>query len=350
MTLRRRWPRESRMVSKVLVAAAFPVVVLRFDVVVLLFGGRFISAHEGHLARLFGCRFVHVFLGSDARPASIDAIIVDPANPATKEMAKTRERSVRRRVRGLERAADLVIALPAYAHYLRDPFVSFHWVGLPVDTQERVADADLDRPLTVLHAPSHPRGKGTEVIREAVEMVRSEGISVDYVELQAVTNAQVKAALRTADVLLDQVYSDTPLAALGSEATASGAIAVVGTLHRHALWTAEGPASIVVKPEDLAQVLFDLCADPATTRRLGDLAQQQISALWAPSLVAARLLRALDGEGRKHVGPCCNAGFGNHEGTFIQLRRPDSALQRSPFSWSTNSNGRTRPGTPTTSE
>ena len=350
MSLRRRCPRKTYMVSKLLVAAAFPAVVFRFDVVVLLFGGRFVSAHEGRLARMFGCRFVHVFLGSDARPASIDAVVVDPANPVEGTRLRAIERSTMRRVRALERAADLVVALPAYAHYLSGPFVSFHWVGFPVDAQARLPDDDIARPLRVLHAPSHPRGKGTDVIREAVKMVRSCGIEIQYVELQSVTNAEVKAALLHADVLLDQVFSDTPLAALGSEATASGVVAVVGTLHRHALWTAEGPVSVVVDPEAIAQVLFDLCANPVTTRRLGDVAQRQITTLWAPARVAARLMQALDGDVVEHMGPCCDAGFGNHEGRVIELKRPDPAAQQSPFDWSANVSGRTTAGTPTTSE
>lgn len=65
------------------------------------------------------------------------------------------------------------------------------------------------RPV-LLHAPSSPVVKGTELVREAIETLRGEGYDFEYVELTGVTHDQVRAQLARADIVLNQFFALTP--------------------------------------------------------------------------------------------------------------------------------------------
>lgn len=80
--------------------------------------------------------------------------------------------------------------------------------------------ADLTRPV-VMHAPSSPIIKGTQLVRAAVAALFEEGYEFDYVELIEVPNADVKVALMRAHIVLNEFYAFTP-GVFGVEAMASG--------------------------------------------------------------------------------------------------------------------------------
>lgn len=78
----------------------------------------------------------------------------------------------------------------------------------------------LERPV-VVHAPSNPVIKGTELVREAVRRLEAEGYDFEYVELAGVPNAVVRAELHRAHIALNQFYAFIP-GVFGIEALASG--------------------------------------------------------------------------------------------------------------------------------
>lgn len=77
-----------------------------------------------------------------------------------------------------------------------------------------------ERPV-VVHAPSSPVIKGTQLVRAAVAELRKEGWDFEYVELQDVTNAEVRAQLRRAHIVLNEFYAFVP-GVFAVEAMAAG--------------------------------------------------------------------------------------------------------------------------------
>jgi hypothetical protein len=62
----------------------------------------------------------------------------------------------------------------------------------------------------VLHAPSSPMIKGTQIVRAAVAELREAGYQFEYVELVGVPHDQVLDALRDAHIVLNEFYAFVP--------------------------------------------------------------------------------------------------------------------------------------------
>lgn len=80
-----------------------------------------------------------------------------------------------------------------------------HFLGVVIDV-DRWANTEplLERErLTVVHAPTNPKAKGTPSLLPVVRKLESEGI-IDYIELQGIPNQEMPAAIARADVVLDQ--------------------------------------------------------------------------------------------------------------------------------------------------
>jgi hypothetical protein len=84
--------------------------------------------------------------------------------------------------------------------------------------------ANVARPV-IVHAPSSPIIKGTQLVRAAVTALREDGYDFEYVELIDTPNAEVKATLGRAHIALNEFYAFTP-GVFGVEAMASGAVLV----------------------------------------------------------------------------------------------------------------------------
>lgn len=78
-----------------------------------------------------------------------------------------------------------------------------------------------DERLVVVHAPSSPVIKGTQLVRAAVAQLQSEGYDFEYLELQDVTNSAVRAALARAHIVLNEFFAFVP-GVFAIEAMAAG--------------------------------------------------------------------------------------------------------------------------------
>jgi hypothetical protein len=79
--------------------------------------------------------------------------------------------------------------------------------------------SDLRSPV-ILHAPSNPIIKGTPHVRDAIDRLRADGYVFEYVELNGVSNATVRAELERAHIVLNQFYAYIP-GVFGIEALAA---------------------------------------------------------------------------------------------------------------------------------
>lgn len=80
-----------------------------------------------------------------------------------------------------------------------------HFLGVVIDPDRwstTVRPLQRDR-LRVVHAPTQPHVKGTDLIAPAMRRLHDEGV-IEYVELVGVANADMPAVFADADVVLDQ--------------------------------------------------------------------------------------------------------------------------------------------------
>jgi len=277
--------------------------ILRYRTFVFAFAMTF--APEGRdlpVLRLLGKRVVVVAAnGSEARPPYVD----DFHRGFTSAEVSRSVRRKRRTLARIERWADVVIGAPlSSSQFLSRSFVNYFAMGmpcrpitLPADT---VPDDKVDpRTVRVLHAPSNPRGKGTEHIRKVVESLIGDGLVIEYSEITDQPNEVVLARLAETDIVIDQLYSDTPMATLAAEAAALGKPTVVGGYGWDVLrpWVPNGmwPPSELCRAETVRDALERLVADPVYRRSLGGRAKDFVTTRWSLHEVGERWRRVLEG-------------------------------------------------------
>ncbi|HYR06278.1 MAG TPA: hypothetical protein VEQ60_00825 [Longimicrobium sp.] len=298
-----------RVANKVLDAALLVWALPRFDVFVFGYATTFLGRPhvELPLMRLLGKRVIFVFHGSESRPTYLDGSMM--AADRGMDLAQCVEftRVYKARVAAIDRYADVVVENPLSGHFHERPFVSWFAVGIPgraapveVEASAESDESGAERPVRILHSPSHPEAKGTPRIRAAVERLRARGHRVELVEITGRPNAEVMRELARCDLVVDQLYSDTPMAGFAAEAARFGKPAVVGGYGAPAMADAippsQMPPTAYCHPDDLEATLERLVADAAYRVDLGRRAREFVLRRWAPRRVARRFLRLIDGD------------------------------------------------------
>ncbi len=274
----------------------------RYDAFVFLYGETITNTSiELRLLRWLGRRTVVVFVGSDSRPPYVDGGWFPADRPFDARTAARAARRQRAKVQRLERGAGVCVNAPATGHFHARRFV--HWLALGIPREvPAVPPASAPRPsLRALHSPSHPVLKGTARIRAAVQALRERGVPVELATVEGRPNAEVLAALADCDLVLDQLYSDTPMAAFATEGASRGRAVLVGGYAARSVAADAArrglplPPTAFVEPEAFEPELARLATDADARRRVGDAGRVFVAAHWTPEAVAARLLRIIDG-------------------------------------------------------
>lgn len=287
------------------------------DVFVFGSGQTLFGQRELRLLERLGKRVIIIFFGTDVRPSYLDGIETDAAD-ASPDGLIARTRRKRDRIRRIERHATAIVSHAPMSQLLSREYAD--WLAIGIPTPPRSAPAPRTAgPLRVLHAPSHGASKGTPQIRDAVERLGAEGVAIDYVELQGVPNEAIADAIASVDVVVDQLYADTPMAVLGSEAAAAGRPTIVGSLDWDSMLDPippdRLPPTIRIRPDAIEATLRDLAASPGTLSETGRRAREFVRTRWSPDAVARRVLALADGSAPREwfIAPASVgylAGFG----------------------------------------
>ena len=288
----------------------FLLAVIRYDAFIFGFGTGFyffklVPFPDLPLLKLLGKRIIFVFFGTDARPSYLNGaeLLRDGDASPTVEQCVERTRNKKRKIRMIEKYADVIISHPPYSYLFLRPFVQFLVMGIPAvhtgGTSVTNASA-AGKDIRIVHAPSRPESKGTPKIREAIENLKRKGHKFEYVEIVNQPHAVVKDELQRCDFVVDQCYSDTPMAVFATEAASFGKPAVVGGYARAVLEDVVPPErlppSLYCHPDEIEQAIERLVVDDAFRLELGEKAREFVETNWAPRKVAERFLRLIKGE------------------------------------------------------
>jgi hypothetical protein len=279
-----------------------PIAVLRYDTFVLAGGGMFLDGRELPLLSWLGKRVVVVFTGSDHRPPYLNGLWARDAFVLGFDGMIKDTKAIHARVRRVERSTTAIVALPASAQFHERPFFDFLSVGFPYSGGEPVPEEPGGRngPVRILHCPTRPVAKGSAVIREAIRALQAKGHDIEFVELTGRPHAEVLAALGWCDFVVDETYSDSPMAGFATEAANHGRPAVVAgyfASHSSDMRPANGlPPSMFVTPDRLMDAIEQLVTDTAFRMELGRRASDYVRDVWEPSAVARRIMRIADGD------------------------------------------------------
>lgn len=274
----------------------------RYDKFIFIFGhGVFyynkylkkIEELEFFLLKMFRKKMVMWLCGSDSRPPY--------CNGATywikdwRLRLETQDRM--QRVRMLEKYMKL-IDVPASSHFHSKPYLIFNCIGVPIDESERVRmDKENDGRIRILHAPSRQKAKGTDIIREILKELKEEGYEFEYIEVSGLPHRAVLEKMAMADIVVDQVYCDTPMAGLATEAAINGVPVVVGgyfaDVYREVLPQPIAP-TVYCNPEALKEKIVFLIEHKEERERIGQEEREYVENNCLATIIADKFLKILD--------------------------------------------------------
>jgi hypothetical protein len=258
----------------------------RYDVFHYHYGSTFARFADAWWARARRRTLVVRYHGDDCRLWSVASRLF-PAR-ARVVPPETEER-VRRRLRRLGRVCDAaLVADLELATYVR-PYYRRVYVTplalLPATNTHREPRAS---PPVVVHACTAPRIKGTEQIRRAVEAVASR-VPLEFLLLVGEPHERVDAALRRADVVVDQLNSVTS-GIFALESMRLG-VPVLGELDPAALASYQRDLPVVrVTPQTLEQELERVVGDESLRAELGEKGRAYVKRVYEPEQVGRTML------------------------------------------------------------
>ncbi len=279
----------------------FGAACLRYDAFIFGFNSTFFSYRELPVLRRLGKKIVYVYNGSDSRPTYLDGSEMARDRDLTIQQCIERTRKKKATLRTIERDATAIVANPLSAQLHEKPFVSFLLTGLPFPLPEANLvrpDVPEDAPVRILHSPSHPEAKGTPAIREMIERLREKGCHIDFVEVIGKPNREVLEELVKCDLVIDQLYSDQPVAGFAAEAAGFARPAVVGGYGQevfHEVMPAERIIPVCYRhPDEVEAALEFLIRDKSARSDLGQQARAFVATHWSPKEVARNYLHILE--------------------------------------------------------
>lgn len=277
--------------------------IARCDVFIFSGFGSFFRFHELWLLKLLGKKVLVVYLGSDARPPIFSGRHLDDTGSRPDSKAMLAEMSHRARlIRRVERYATLVINHTATAQFFAKEFVRLNAVGTPIGDigEAPVQNSGNKGAVRILHAPSRPRAKGSDYFRQIIDELRLEGYSIELVELVGVPNSVVLHELQLCDFVLDELYSDVPLAMLGTEAALFGKPVIAGGYYAAQYKIdnpdPELPPALYVEPENIKDAVRKLIDGPDYRLSLGKQANEFVRRRWDVRTIAGNYLRLIEGK------------------------------------------------------
>jgi len=309
----------ARMLHQLVAAIYFFCWLPRLDAVIYGFGHSYLPFNlDLPLLRLCGKKvIVNLGHGSDMRPPYVDGsyLLDDASDFVSVEQLVAIAKRLRRRVVWFEFWSTYVVGAPLSSGlFASKPFINWFAMGIPFsDVSEAksegmsAAQVDFVAPTShvfkIIHAPSKPAVKGSALIRKSVHNLQRLGYLIDYRELQGRPNHEVLVELQRCDLVLDQLYSDTPMAGLAVEAAFFGKPSLVAGYGlcrlKQLLPKSWCPPTFTCHPKDFEATLRELLSQPDRFRDIGNQARDFVRNVWGLNQVAQRYLRLI-----AHDVPC----------------------------------------------
>lgn len=284
--------------------AQFIIYFKQYDSVVFIFGSSFfLSRGLVHFNDLFWLRLIRVktiFLmcGSDSRPAFVDGAILGTLSEINADTVINTSLATERNNQFMEKYAYRIISNVFSSYFLKKPIVPIQAIGHAAIIMENDAVENVDAAgcldlIKVLHAPSIKDAKGTSEIQRVVDELVAEGYHIHLQVISGVTNQVVIHEIKKCDFVIDQLYSDYPLAGFATEAACFKKPAIVGSYITQDEFAKASevlgvPPSLICHPTNLREAILKLVVDKQYRLDLGDAAYHYVTQVLHPTRVAQR--------------------------------------------------------------
>jgi hypothetical protein len=258
------------------------------DLVVLMWTPFIQSFEEYAYIRKRNKKFICLFVGSDARYFQCFSQEFDISAwvfPA--DWKHSNPDYHLQIIRHAEKYADLIYSVPDQAGLQLKPYNHIH---VPVSSASFNFHIPGNKKLKVVHAPSIPFKKGTDIIEKTLEKLQNEGLDFELVSVRNMPNAEVLKLLSEADVLVDELVYHGP-GALSFEAMLSGCAVATRCLEnppggfRPPVWS--------IDATDIYEKLKTLLSDHALIRELAIQGRAYAQKNNEPERLVRRMLQNL---------------------------------------------------------
>lgn len=248
---------------------------------------------EFFLLKVFKKRVIMWLCGSDSRAPYCDVDIYKGDPKRLKSVTKKKKQNIRM----LEKYATL-IDYPASSHFHTKPYIQYGAIGVPVDENELAKGvSSKNEKIVILHAPSNKECKGSGIIQQIIEEIKSEGYNIEYVEVSGMPHSVVINKMASADIVIDQLYSDTPLAGFAAEACFNGVPVVVAGYYAEYYqeeWIKPIPPTIFCLPEEVKEKIIYLIENEDERQRIGQEEQDFVKQFNLSTEVAKKFCAIFD--------------------------------------------------------
>lgn len=284
-----------------------PWAIFNFDI--FCFGARsnIVGIKTGYwdikLLKLFRKKIIYVYHGSDSRPPYINGSVLHDLlvhDPRWEEKMEKMARKTKEAVRKIDALADVVIANPYSAHFHQKPFINWFSIGAPYcgDSSKAVAVnhfLDNNKPIRILHAPTHRIAKGSAIIEKCIEQLKKEGFLLDLIQLHGRPHHEVIKEINKCDFVIDELYSDALMAGFAVEASYyAKAVIVCGYVDDIDL--KQHIPTYYCRPEELRSAVLRFINEPEFRINLGDRAKQFVQNEWSYLKIAERFVKIFAGD------------------------------------------------------
>lgn len=313
-TLVSRLKRNMLKISQgVLLVYIFLWSIMKFDVFIFGANSFAVIPYSLKILHFFRKKIICVYHGSDARPIWMNWKYIHDfdSTPSNVDRLCRHVSYQKKLIRYAERYANVIINHPPTALLNQKPFVLWLALGIPFATdfydriavshdEETLDEKNEENVVRILHCPSHAATKGSDLIRAIINNLESKGYSINYIELSNVLNEEVLNEIAKCDFVLDQAYSDTPMAGFASEAAAFSKPAIVGGYYFKKLKEDHHginlPISVYCRPEELELATEKMINNPEQRVSLGKEANAFLKANWDAKTVAMRFMKLVEGD------------------------------------------------------
>lgn len=194
-----------------------------------------------------------------------------------------------------------IISHPGYGQFHSKRFIKFLIIGIPIPhTFHDIEKRKKNNQINILHSPSNPLQKGTPIIREVIRDLKNKGYNFSYTEISGRPHSEVLTCLNKCDFVIDQLYSDTPMAGFAAEAAAFGKPSIVCGYYsdyiRNDFREEDIPPSFFCHPDNLESAIIKFLTDESFRIDLGRKAADFVYTRWNIKEVGNRFLQIIDGD------------------------------------------------------
>lgn len=166
-----------------------------------------------------GKKIIFLFVGSDVRHFNTFSKSYDVTQWKFPDyMTADGKEKYLQYIQQAETYGDLIYSVPDQAGLQSKPY--YH-LQIPIETPVINFKNNKRKKPKVLHLPSDPWKKGTDIIEATVDELIEEGVCIDFISMRDISNIETLDLLQDIDILVDEIVFHGP-GVLAFEAMASG--------------------------------------------------------------------------------------------------------------------------------